>query len=433
MHANGWPPSPPTPRLGPALLGAWLLMLFTFSVPGREGPSTVGGMDLIALAKLATRGVVFVILVAALVRSWGHPRRPLVGWCLAPFALFLGWCFVSVLWSPLQTVSVGQASGLLVLVLLTAVLGLAGVGRRGTSTVLCHLSGALLLMSAVLLAVHLVAPDASGLSREPAGDEGSLGLMHPTSAGSTAALGLIMLTAGRLLWGWRWSRVLLVPGVGVHGAVLLLAASRTAVILATVAVAALVAVCIPRRWLARSLVAVSIAGTTYLVLDPSLDVVEGMSRSVTVYLRRGESAELILTLTGRTDLWEAIWKSFQESPLIGHGYFVTSRTGEINVWSGPANRTAHNVLLQVLVTTGLVGGGLFLWGLGRPVAAAGRDLGGKRGTVRLAVFLTVIGLWYMGWGQLCESFMGPVQPEAVVFFTVLGLAIGAVPVGRAEP
>ena len=67
------------------------------------------------------------------------------------------------------------------------------------------------------------------------------------------------------------------------------------------------------------------------------------------------------------------------------------------------------------------------------MAAAGRDLGGKRGTVRLAVFLTVIGLWYMGWGQLCESFMGPVQPEAVVFFTVLGLAIGAVPVGRAEP
>ena len=40
------------------------------------------------------------------------------------------------------------------------------------------------------------------------------------------------------------------------------------------------------------------------------------------------------------------------------------------------------------------------------------------------------GVWYLGWGQLCESFMGPVQPESVVFYCLLGLGVAQV---RGQP
>jgi O-antigen ligase len=115
---------------------------------------------------------------------------------------------------------------------------------------------------------------------------------------------------------------------------------------------------------------------------------------------------------------------------MGHGYFVTSKTGEIDIWDGPSNHTAHNVLLQVLVTTGAIGTVLFLWGLFQPLVIYGNSLPGVDRRWKLATFLGVLGIWYFGWGQLCASFMGPVRPESVVFFALLGLALGSVPTGR---
>ena len=40
--------------------------------------------------------------------------------------------------------------------------------------------------------------------------------------------------------------------------------------------------------------------------------------------------------------------------------------------------------------------------------------------------LVLFGLWFLGWGQLCESFLGPIQPESVVFYCLLGLTIAQV-------
>jgi O-antigen ligase len=136
------------------------------------------------------------------------------------------------------------------------------------------------------------------------------------------------------------------------------------------------------------------------------------------------------TLTGRTALWRVMGASIREAPLIGHGYFVTSPSGRVDVWRDPANLTAHNALLQVLVSTGLVGLGLFVWGLGRPIVAGVRALGRGGLDRRFGVLVTPVAAWYVVWSQVNDSYAGPLQPETVAFFVLLGVVAG---LGRARP
>lgn len=77
-----------------------------------------------------------------------------------------------------------------------------------------------------------------------------------------------------------------------------------------------------------------------------------------------------ITLTGRTDLWEAVFAQIERSPWIGYGYsgFWLGYEGpSAAVWR--ANRWhpvhAHNGLLDVFVELGLVGLVIFLFVLGR--------------------------------------------------------------------
>jgi O-antigen ligase len=409
----------------------WLLTLITFSAPGRDGPSDAGSLDLIALAKLATRGLVCAALCLTLARVWNQPRRQLVLRWMGPFALFVLWSILSVGWSPLRSVSAGQAASLLVQVLLVATLALLLRSPEDTSRLLFHLNCSLLAVAVVILATHAVSPEMSGLVR--GGElEGSLGIVHPTSAGATASLGLMLLVGCRLLWDWSWPRRLLLPGLFLHGLLIVLAASRTALLLALPLLLVMILVYASRRLVATAILAITVAGTIYLLVDPRLELVDRITRMTEEYVSRGESAESMSSLTGRDELWEAIWVEFHASPWRGHGYFVTSRDGLLDVWSGPANRTAHNVVLQVMVTTGLIGLGLFAVGWLWMTPALWHGLRKDPESRKLGGLLLLIALWYIGWGQLCESFMGPIQPESVVFFSLVGLALAQAPLPRCQ-
>ena len=397
-----------------------LLMLLTFSAPGREGPSFIGSFDAIALAKLAVRALGMFILGIAIAESWHQPGRRAVARCLLPVGLYLGWSILSTFWSPLKSVSLGQAGGLLAQVMLVFVVALRCSGPQDSSKILYHLSMAMLAFSTAVLISDTISHEASGLDRSL-----SIGFVHPTAAGGTASLGIVILVAARLLWGWRWSRVLLVPGLLIHSVLLVLAASRTAMAMGLVTVL-LSFFLFSRRLFFRAVTVIfCVAALGYVVADPGLELADRVFISVTQYAKRGETDEQMRSFTGRTILWEAIWDSFTESPVIGHGYFVTSKHGEIDVWEDPSNLTAHNVLLQVLVSTGLIGGILFSWGLIQSVGTCSKSLLGDPLNRKLAAFVGILGIWYFGWGMLCSSFMGPVRPESVVFYTLLGLALGS--------
>lgn len=398
------------------LLFAWLLMLIIFSAPGREAPEAVGSLDVIALAKVAILALGLSVLGLTIVRSWRHPRRRVVVKCLWPMGLYIVWSIFSVGWSPLKSFSLGQVGGLLVQVMLAFVVGLRCTDLRDRSTVLQHLFLAMLACSLVILVVDALAPESSGLERLYVVDWP--GIVHPTAAGATASLALVILIVTRLLWGWRWTRLWLAPGMFILCTLLVLAKSRTALVMG-ITVVVLSFFLFSRRFvLSLTAVLLGLIMGAYLVLEPDLNLADRISGSVSGYTRRGETDEQLKSINGRTILWEVVWAEFLRSPVIGHGYFVTSRKGSIDVWQPekPANTTAHNVLLQVLASTGLVGGILFLWGLIQPLVTCRRSLLANPLNRELAACLGMVGIWYFGWGLFCESFMGPVRPEWWSFF-----------------
>jgi len=122
-----------------------------------------------------------------------------------------------------------------------------------------------------------------------------------------------------------------------------------------------------------------------------------------------------------------MWGSYRQSPWIGHGYFVSSASGEIYVWYEWANWTAHNVTLQTLVTTGLVGTVLLACGVGFPSFRLLRSRWADPHTGNVFRLVLIVGAWFIVWGLFNASFLGPIEPESVVFFATLGLAAAHVP------
>ena len=418
VQSNVW-------RLRVALLVAALLMLVTFSMPQRSGPTQADALDLIALAKLATRAAALTALLLLLLTI--RPTRKLrtVVGALLPMGAFLAFAFLSTVWSPLPAISLGQVSSHLVLVVLAATIGACWRSQSETSTVLLAICSSLLLVSSFTLLIHFSAPELSGLRRELHESGESLGLVHPTNAGATASLGLLILILSSLLWHWRWSKVLLGPGILIFGSVLWLSASRASLASLAITLAPAFLWLAHRPLLALLSVVVSVAGSATLVMDPRLRVWTQITSSAADYLKRGQSWEALSSASGRFELWSSIWKEFLSSPFWGHGYFVTSSDGALDVWSGPANHSAHNILLQTLVSTGLFGALLLAAALVYPIWRARRSLTGPD-HYRLGALLGVLALWYSTWGMFCSSFTGPIQPESVVFFASLGLLLGNV-------
>jgi O-antigen ligase len=429
--AHALPVDRPAARLGPVsaswlpLAWVWLLMLATFSVPGREAPTSAGALDPIALVKLVVRLGAALTLGGLLLLSASRPRGRAVLIRMLPFGAYLLWALLSAAWSPLPAVSVGQSVCLLVLLALAATVALCWHDVGSTSAVLGNLAGGLFVMSAIVLAAHILAPDTLALNRGELVDEGHSGLVHPSTASATAALGLIVLVAAVLSWGWPWARLLLGPGLLVHGGVLFFAASRTALAITLAIVVLTVCIGLARHVLAALVVALCLAGAAYLACDPGLELTRSASESISSYVQRGDSDESLSSFSGRTELWEVIWHDFLRSPWRGHGYFVTSAAGEIDVWGEPLNLTAHNLFLQVLSTTGLIGLALWLTALGTWAVAIVRGLRGRPDLVGLPSLLLLVCLWNVGWGLLSEGFMGALYPEAVAFFAIAGIALGS--------
>ena len=250
----------------------------------------------------------------------------------------------------------------------------------------------------------------------------------------TASLGLVILLAARLLWGWRWSSLLLVPGGVMHCAVLFMAIDRTAIGLAVILSFFVLCMFGNRTWLAVACLTLSAAGVIYMTLDPGLQIAGTGVERVVGYMARDQTVDQLTAFSGRSELWETMWQSAMESPWIGHGYFVTSSTGVLDIWGRSANFTAHNMFFQVFVTTGVVGVVLFMWALWRPGWLAIRSIRGDDTIRALAIFGSLIAIWGFGWGLLGPGIVGQTIPTTVVFFAVLGLVAGQLApaaVGRA--
>lgn len=70
------------------------------------------------------------------------------------------------------------------------------------------------------------------------------------------------------------------------------------------------------------------------------------------YVVRGQSRELLTSLSGRTQGWEAAWHLFLESPVVGHGFAAAAR---LEILGTEGASTLHGAVFDVLVGVGILG------------------------------------------------------------------------------
>ncbi|MCC7338205.1 MAG: O-antigen ligase family protein [Pirellulaceae bacterium] len=404
------------------LLIFWALAFVSFSLPGRFSDDGASGMDLLGQFKLLCRfaAVAWAVFLAAFVFDSSVWRCRVVNRLFAPWWLFSVWAFLSVTWSALKVFSIGQAMGLVAQIALAWCLTHLFTSSAEVHRLMRHLSCALLLYSAALLAVYAVAPSITGLERSERMATAE-GLVHPTASGGTASLGLVLLVGLGIL-GVE-SHGVVVLGIAIQMAILYISRSRSAVLCAALVLPLVIAILSGWRWVGHCLTAVAVVACCLLLFDPSFQYAENALESGTEYLKRGQNTQQLAAASGRMELWIAILEQVQRSPIIGHGYFVTSAEGWLDVWDGRSNRDAHNIVLQVLATTGLVGLVLMAIAAQRTLLALAIVIRCSRASRDLAVLIALALLWYFAWGTGCTAFMGPVRPESVIFFGLFAVIV----------
>ncbi|MDP7019449.1 MAG: O-antigen ligase family protein [Pirellulaceae bacterium] len=238
-------------------------------------------------------------------------------------------------------------------------------------------------------------------------------------------LGVIIATFAALR-GWRWANRMFIVSLATHGLILLIAWNRWSIALATTGSLACLTMYLRPQTRAALATAGAILCIAYLTVDAGWRGAEQVAAPVVKYGARGQTAGQLKDASGRRQLWETMWRSYSDSPWKGHGYFVTSSTGALDIWGRRTNFTAHNMFLQALVSTGLIGCALFslavAWTATRiGIATWAANANGSR---ELFAFYLLMGAWLLAWGILNAGLLGPLQPLSVVFAVGVGLAFG---------
>ncbi len=394
------------------LVACWMLSVTCFTVPGRGGPLDVSAFDWIAVTKAGLRGTALLFTAWIILKLNFHPRAVPVLRRLLPFGLFSIWATLSFLWSPLKVVTLGHALEVITLVCLAISAGILVDSEQRRSELFLHL---FLTLSLVTLLVLILEFHPIWNGERPSG------FMHANSLGAISGSGLVLLLGSRFFFSsWIWPQLLLLPGAGVCSLGLFAARSRTSLLAGSIVLGALFFI-MRRRAL---MIAVLAGGGLLLALMPYVKPVANIPQSIEKYVMRGQTREDLSEASGRQELWTRALESFRETPVLGHGYFMLSRSGTMYVWLKNQYQTAHNLYLHVLTGTGIVGALLFLWAcmtaIGGPALSPQYFL-----TIVLAAWFALVGLFEL-------SVLGPMDPSIVLFFATLGASVPLLETGAPQ-
>ena len=401
-----------TPYLLPVVAICWFLSEVCLSNPGHPALN-LGNIDMLAVAKGASRITALTIFGHMILRTHTQPRVTAILLRCTPLIVFGLWTLATCLWSPIKTISIGHASETVMLSMLAIAVGIVYRGERDLEYLLRNL---VLMVSGVMLIIFLFNWDVIGTGQRPTN------YMQPNNTAGIASIGLLTLLLSRFFWNWTWTRKLMWPCGLLCGFMVFVAQSRSCLI-----VTALIAVPLLWKMQKRALVVAGAAAIGIIAaLLPYSQWISKLPDAVSSYVMRGQKVEDAYTVSGRTEVWDIAIKSFRESPLFGHGYYSMTNTGKMYVWGAERWQTAHNVYLHVLTGTGLIGFFLLLWALFyvlQPMIGYARRRGPER---RVAIFVLLLAGWYLALGCFELSFTGPVDPEVVLFFMILGISAGFV-------
>lgn len=345
-------------------LTAWLLivLVFTFDIAFRRREVGDKTLDFQILLKLAVWGVAGAISLFNFRGFWRNLNISLLPWT-ALLLMFL----VSTAYSPEPLLTAISAVSLLV-VLMFAITAINILGE--TQFIVCVILAAFLFMTASLV-LYFVAPEFAKVTTQVGSEmvTRAAGFApQPNILGRMAAFAILLSFIYRKEVSARafWLPLLTIM-VGL--ACLILTQSRTALIAVAIGGGLYWLLRSGRRWFVPALLVV--AAGAVVVVTPDLEVLAGA-------LARSGKATEIYTATNRIYIWRASWDAVMVKPIFGWGYSAAATvlapyavkvqsTNGIALFFVPH---PHNALLQVLVSTGFVGGVLFvlawaanLWGL----------------------------------------------------------------------
>jgi O-antigen ligase len=265
--------------------------------------------------------------------------------------LLLGLAVASTAWSAAPGLTLRRSLALVG----TTAFGVFLATRFDTPRLLRHLATAL-GAAAVLSVAFAVALPAYGVSGgEHAGDWQGI-FTHKNMLGQAMVLGTLAFVHLRALLsgGRRW---IATGGALLCAALVLMSSSKTA-LAALLGVLAAAAVFRVLRWKPT----LAVAALTGVVLAAGSAAVVAATYRDAILVGIGKDP----TLTGRTDIWDALLESIARRPLLGYGY-----NGYWLGEDGPAAETlaaigwhtpsAHNGFLEVSLQLGLVGLGILLF------------------------------------------------------------------------
>ncbi len=368
---------------------ACVLALMFFAVQGAVpgiapdqalAANVAAATPLMRLGGMAAQALVYGAIAALLLR-W-H-RRLLAALPGMQFALLLAlWVVASVAWSidPMLTLRRGVEFAL------AGGFGLYLAVRYSAQKQLRIFWVALVLLAAASVAVALALP-AMGLDR-------SAGHLHDWKGVFTQknACGRMMVIATAVVLAMRRRGALAAASAALFLLVLGMSGSRGAWALEAVLVAGSALFALLRGAERRTRAAVLLAA-----------VAAGTASLAALYVERARLMEALgrnATLSGRTEIWQAVWPFVMQRPWMGWGYAAFWRG-----WTGPSFDVsaavhflvmhAHNGYLDLWLQTGFVGLVLFALAYGRAWLCAGQWL--ARGQMEDLLWpvslLAVIGLY----------------------------------------
>lgn len=431
----------PLARRAPALLTAacYLLAFATFEnlaglgAPDRAVPETLH-FDAIAAIKAASRIFAFFAAMVGLL-SLPSTREGLHVWRLmAPWLIFAIWGVLTSLWSPMPAYSFGHAMEFALLSLLAVLAGLVCDRPGRVHAVLVHACLIQCLYLLALLLMALASPDRASILRPRletenpffAADAQAMYIKNPAEIACVAALAFVLLVALRLAQPTRRVRLFFWPGLALSGAFLLITQTRALVVTAVILASLAAIVLGGRRLIAVAALSLSLLFVAYCIADPYLDRVAAATGKIEAFLKRGQSTHELRGLGGRMENWTGVAQGLTEHPTAlfhGFGYSMATPSGKRWVDGAFRRYTGHNIILDVLAGTGLLGLIPFLLGA---AALLGHALLGFTRRLGAIHFLGILMLLYsLLSGIFGDSIVGPIDPTSVAVFVVIGAGLGS--------
>lgn len=326
----------------------WMLILMTvvyalLSTRVAENDLRIidGGVNLpVASVNLLADCLLGLLILPAAKQVWG------IFLAMRPLALFSALTIASTIWSINPGMTIRRGGYLLIDIAAAAYFGMRYTPKQ-LARITCAAAFGLVVMSVVAYGMH---PDSVLDPSHPGQWRGLTG--HKNVFGQYVGLALVfalLVDLGK----FALLRPLLVATMAV---MLYLSHSSTCWLLAVICLLAIPLFTLIARVRTLAVPLLMLSATILLVIGT-------LTLPVTGQLMQAMGKDP--TLTGRTELWEGLLHSAAKRPLLGYGYeaFFSKPDELVGLQShaGWLPPHAHNGYLQVLISTGLVGGALTIW------------------------------------------------------------------------